>query len=351
MKILIAASGSGGHLMPAIFIAEALKELVPTVEIQFVGSGRPLEAMLIDARGFRRHEIRLGGVKGRGLRGVFDLLLLWPRAFFKVWSLIGAYKPDRCVGVGGYASVLPVLIAFLKGIPTWIHEAEIKPGLANFFLSLFATKVSLANKEAVMPRRSNNVFTGHPVRKELLNARREAVLTEPRKILVLGGSQGAEAIDRAFVDLAPWLKELKLELWHQCRSDNMEKLKLSYAKVDYAVRVDSFIDDMVSAFNWSDVIVSRAGAGAVAEISVVNRPTIFVPYPHAQANHQETNALILVNVGKAIMIKEGDDFGERLKAGLSKILSNALYHEMIETPYEPPNIGAAMRIASGVLGL
>lgn len=353
VRVLIAASGTGGHLFPALFIARAFRELLgERARIEFVGSGRPLEAKLIDGAGFVRHVITTAGVKRRGLKGLLEFASTLPRALLGVRRILKTLKPHVVVGVGGYVSVLPVTLARLYGIKTWIHEAELRPGMANSLLCRYAQRVSIAFEKAVMPRASNLVYTGHPVRPELSQVRPVPDLkASPRRILVIGGSQGAQAIDAAMLGLAEFLRRHEVELRHQTRPENVEAMKSEYASHKLKAEVSGFIDDMAAAYDWCELIVSRSGAGSVMEIGVVNRPAILIPYPYAQGNHQAANARTLESAGKALIVEEGAHFGERLRGALSKLLDPHGYNEIKNRPFESRSPGASHAIARGCLEL
>lgn len=352
-KILIAASGSGGHLLPAVQIAKAIKTLEQNAEILFVGTGRPLEAKLIDAQGFKRVVFDSTGVKNAGLAGVAKFLISLPVAIWQVQKIFSQYKPDIVVGVGGYVSVLPVIIGFLNRKPTWIHEAELKAGMANGLLSWFATKVSIAFSNARLPYMKNIVYTGHPVRQELLTAVKNSdhPLSNQPKVLILGGSQGAHALDEAGIALASYFKQHNLEILHQARQSNVDKVQAAYQSAAVSAKVVSFVDDMTAAYAWADIVVCRSGAGTVMEIEALNLPCIFVPYPFAQGNHQEANAKFLSDRGKAAVVKEGQDFSKRLGLEISSLINQQRYREMLNLPSERRSFSAAEKIAAGVLEL
>lgn len=350
-RILIAASGSGGHLFPALHIARAIKALAPDARIEFVGSGRPLEEKLIVGNGFPRHIVKITGIKQRGIKGIFDFLGAMPRALSSLRSIVNDLKPHVVIGVGGYVSVLPVVLARVRGIPTWIHEAELKPGLANAFLSVFSDKISTAFQGAQIRRKSAVVYTGHPVRAGLNEIRRSSPREKLSHLLILGGSQGAQGIDRAMGELGTFLRDRGIEVWHQCRADNVDSVKAAYASHGVSARVDSFIDDMRGALSWSDIVISRSGASAIMELGVVNIPSVFVPYPFAQGNHQLANAKVLAAAGKALIVEEGEGFPTRLKAALEKLLTPDFYAETLSRPYEGRSADAATTIARGALQL
>jgi UDP-N-acetylglucosamine--N-acetylmuramyl-(pentapeptide) pyrophosphoryl-undecaprenol N-acetylglucosamine transferase len=352
LKILIAASGTGGHLFPALHLANSFKKLDNRINIEFIGSGRPLEGKILGQTGLPINVISMVGVKHRGVLGFVKFLFLLPAAVIATCKLVKRFKPNIIVGVGGYVSVLPVLIAYFLRIPTWIHEAEIQPGMANAFLKYFATRVSVAFSNATLLGPSKVLFTGHPVRDEMKNVSIGISEEErPKRILLLGGSQGAKALDQAMSQLSSQLAKMDIELWHQCREENVQELLLAYKQSGLNARVNAFIENMIEAYSWCDVLIARSGAGTVMEASVINRPIIFVPYPSAQGDHQTANALTLVNAGKALLVKEGEDFSTKLLDAIDNILDKEFYHNMRKMPYEPRSLKAADLIAKGCIDL
>jgi UDP-N-acetylglucosamine--N-acetylmuramyl-(pentapeptide) pyrophosphoryl-undecaprenol N-acetylglucosamine transferase len=353
LKVLVAASGTGGHLIPAVHIVEALKAQDPGCVVEFIGAGRPLEEKLIVEKGWTRHVVQSAGVKKRGPFGVLQFLARLPGGVLKISRLYRSFEPDVVIGVGGYVSVLPVIVARLKGIPTWIHEAELTPGLANKVLSYFADRMSTAFVETKARGRAKVQHTGHPVRSELQSVDRESLPKgHPKHLLILGGSQGARGLDEAVAHIAPMLSERGIEVVHQCRPDAMELVVNSYRAVGVSAHVVSFIDDMAGAYQWSDLIISRAGASSVAEISCVNRPAIFVPYPHQQGTHQSDNARTLVSKNKALLVEENEpDFAKRIKIALEKLLDPEAYRAMKLAPQGVVRLDAAKSIAEGISSL
>lgn len=351
VTIIIAAGGTGGHLIPALEIARALKERAASsgadLRVEFVGSGRPLEEQLVDKLGFARHVVPIVGVKRRGLKGLLEFGLRLPKALLVTWRLISKLKPSLVMGIGGYVSVLPVTLAAVRGIPTWIHEAEIRPGLANWFLMHFASRVSTAFQDARVPRRRGTEFTGHPVRQKLcdLRAQIRPHADAPRRLLVLGGSQGARAIDDAMCSLCGFLKERGLEVRHQARPERVAELQQAYERFQVAASVSTFIDDMAEAYSWADIVVGRAGASAMMEIEALNIPAVLVPYPFAAENHQLANARVLERAGKVIVVEEGDNFPPRLRHAIELLLDPDRYALVHAQPHESRSLTAASKIA------
>jgi len=348
--VLIAASGTGGHLLPAVYIAEALKALEPDLRIVFVGSGRPLEAKIIDERGYERVVIDITGVRRTGLQGIFRLAASLPSAVLATYRILNTFRPSLVLGVGGYVTVLPVLLASLQGVPTWIHEAEHEAGWANKLLAYFATKISLAWPNAKIPCSSKTLVTGQPLRPELAAANfTKSALSKPPHLLVLGGSQGAKALDEGMASLAPWLAAEGIALRHQGRIEQQESLMRIYAKAKVDAQVLPFIEDMVEALQWSDIIISRAGAGAVRDIEISGRPAVLVPLPNSK--EQQDNAEALAARGLIVTVLEGAQFSERLQQAIETLLRSS-ETQGVSLPGRKSNDGAAAKkIAEGCRAL
>jgi UDP-N-acetylglucosamine--N-acetylmuramyl-(pentapeptide) pyrophosphoryl-undecaprenol N-acetylglucosamine transferase len=329
----------------------AIKSRQPEAVVECIGAGRPLEDKIIVGNGFTRHVIKASGVKRRGILGLVEFVTVLPVALFQCIGLFRRFKPDVVVGVGGYVSVLPVIVARLMWIPTWAHEAELHPGLANRVLGYFAKTISTAFADTAIRGGARLLFTGHPVRPELQGVDRSSIRPgAPKRLLVLGGSQGARGLDRAIADFGALLHERGIEVVHQCRPENAELVVNAYRAANVQASVVSFIDDMAGAYEWSDVIISRAGASSVAEISCVNRPTIFVPYPFQQGTHQTDNARALATQNKALIVEETQpEFGRRLRDAVASILSEDTFRAMKNAPCEPRGLEAADAIARGIL--
>jgi UDP-N-acetylglucosamine--N-acetylmuramyl-(pentapeptide) pyrophosphoryl-undecaprenol N-acetylglucosamine transferase len=343
-RILIAASGTGGHILPAVYIADALRQKLSGMEVLFVGSGRPLEEKLIEGNGYNRQVITLTGLKKLGLKGLVQFCLSLPRAIAQTSKLLTSFQPTLVVGVGGYVSVLPIIFARLRGIPTWIHEAEHSAGLANWVLAFFAQGISTAWPDTKIPCAAKVIYTGHPVRPELLHQDFTKLSpSEPPRVLVLGGSQGARSLDKGFEVIASWLADRKVSVWHQCRPEHVDELNQLYVQLGLSARASPFIEAMEEALQWSDVIVSRAGAGAVREIGLSGRPAILVPLPGSQ--EQTDNAHVLLGKGQAIVLQEGDEFPQQLKTSLEKLLVPEYYQYFNRSGKVSEKSEAAERIA------
>lgn len=353
LTVLVAASGTGGHLIPALHIMRAIKQANPDSVVELIGAGKPLEETVIVANGFARHVVSAAAIKQRGVFGLIKFAATVPRAVVECISLFRKRRPNVVVGVGGYVSVLPVFVGRLMGIPTWIHEAELHLGLANRFLGFFADKISVSFPETKVRGRAKAVFTGHPVRPELRDVdRTDCRADAPKRLLVVGGSQGARGLDTMIPAIGELLHNRGVEVVHQCRSENVELVVNSYRAARVKASVVTFIEDMIGAYQWCDIIISRAGASSVAEIACVNRPAILVPYPFQQGTHQTDNARSLAAAGKAVVLEETQgDFATALRDTLARLLNADEYRAMKMAPCEPRGLEAAAAIAQGVVAL
>lgn len=303
ITIAIAASGTGGHLLPAISIAKAIEKKLPAANIFFIGSTKGLESKLIGEAGYQLRQVPYSKVKRMGFSGMLSFLGSLPGNIFKTWRLLRENKVQLVIGVGGYVSVLPVIVAGLTGRATMIHEAERHPGLANKVLKFFARKITTAHEDTDFPRWAPTVFTGHPLRLELLSTDYSKPLpTPPRNLLVIGGSLGANSLDHSLLLIAPELGRLGLQVRHQCRSENQALLEQGYKENKVPATVITFINAMEETYKWADIVIARAGAGLVRELELAGRPAIMIPLPNAQ--EQLSNANDLAKRGQAIVVQE-----------------------------------------------
>jgi UDP-N-acetylglucosamine--N-acetylmuramyl-(pentapeptide) pyrophosphoryl-undecaprenol N-acetylglucosamine transferase len=347
-RFLIAAGGTGGHIFPAIHVSKSILAREPNSKIMFVGTGRPLEDKLIAGAGFELRKIKMVGVSGRGLKGALEFMTVAPAAVFQTWRLISEFKPDLIFGFGGYGSFLPLTLGALRGIPTWIHEAEASPGLANKILGLYVDKISTAfNTGSFNAKKS--IHTGHPVREDLLRVAKKGNLSSPPHLLIVGGSQGARSLDNSIIELAPQLAALNVSVLHQTRPENQQAVAAALVKSGVKHEVTSFISEMASAYDKADVVIARSGAGTVAELSVINRPSILVPLPSAQGGHQLVNAKCLADVGKGVIVEEGPNFGDRLLSAIKKYLEPSVYGAVVSRPGRVQPVNAADAVAEAAI--
>jgi UDP-N-acetylglucosamine--N-acetylmuramyl-(pentapeptide) pyrophosphoryl-undecaprenol N-acetylglucosamine transferase len=324
MKVLIAGGGTGGHLFPALAVAEAFRERDPETQIVFVGSRKGLEASLVARQGYELKAIEVAAWKGKGVVGKLGSLLAIPKSLCQSWRLLRSVQPGLVLGVGGYASGPVVLAAWAMGFRTAIHEQNSFPGLSNRILGRFVDRVfiSFEDSGAHFPRR-NTALTGNPVRKKLRRAS-GASQDQGEKdftLFIFGGSQGAHRLNQAMEESLPHLRDLKgkMRIIHQTGDLDYDYVRTFYQKEGVAAEVHRFVHDMEQAYRVADLILCRAGATTLFELMAMGKAAILVPYPYAANDHQTLNAKALVNAGAALMVANADLNGEVLSRLVRKL--------------------------------
>ncbi|NMO15501.1 undecaprenyldiphospho-muramoylpentapeptide beta-N-acetylglucosaminyltransferase [Pyxidicoccus fallax] len=316
MKVLIAGGGTGGHLFPGIALAEEVTTRHHGNEVVFVGTERGLEARVVPKEGYPLELVKVQGLKGKSFIAFLKALFALPLAFIESFRILARQKPDVVVGVGGYASGPVVLAAWLMGIPTAIQEQNALPGLTNKVLGRVVRVVFIAFDEArrFFPEKKVQMI-GNPIRRKLMdNYLRSHVAHERFSLLVFGGSLGARGINQRMIEALDSLGDLKdgLHFVHQTGKNDLEQVRKGYAEKGFQADVVEFIDDMSSAYARADLVVCRAGATTLAELTVCKKASILIPFPHATDNHQEVNARALVDAGAALMFREAELTGQKL---------------------------------------
>ncbi|MFZ0999825.1 MAG: undecaprenyldiphospho-muramoylpentapeptide beta-N-acetylglucosaminyltransferase [Candidatus Sulfotelmatobacter sp.] len=306
MRAILAGGGTGGHVIPALAIANELKKHY-AAEVLFVGTARGIENRLVPAAGYPLRLVRVGQLKNVSLatraKTVFDL----PRAVWDAGRMLNEFAPDVVIGVGGYASGPAMLAAVVKHIPTLAFEPNVVPGFANRVVARFVSGAAVHFEETAKYFRHAEV-TGVPVRQAFFEipAKRGGVPT----LLVFGGSQGAHAINEAMIRCLPELQRQApgIHIMHQTGERDYNDALVAYQSFSGAAgesaEVFKFIEDMPAAFARADLVVCRSGASTVAEITAAGKPAIFVPFPRAADDHQRVNAEALARVGAAVVVEE-----------------------------------------------
>lgn len=313
-KVIIAGGGTGGHIFPAIAIANALKKIDGNIEILFVGAKGKMEMEKVPQAGYKIEGLDIAGFNRSSLIKNIGLPFKLIKSFFQVRKIVNRFKPDAAIGVGGYSSFPVLRYAQAKRIPTFIHESNSFAGKSNIMLGKKATKVFTGTDgmEKFFPKEKIKV-TGNPVRLTITQAgvsRSEGIkffsLEENKKtVLVVGGSLGAKSINEAIDKDLDKLLNAGLQLIWQTGKPYSPKAKERTAG-KASVWVNEFITQMEYAYAAADIVVARSGAMTVAELCVVKKPVLFVPYPFAAEDHQTVNAKQLVNGNAAAMIKDGE---------------------------------------------
>lgn len=304
VRVLFAGGGTGGHLFPGIAVARELRRRHPDCEVTFVGAGRELEARVLEREGLRLERVRAVGLVGRSPIAVAKGLATLPAAFLDASRLVRRYRPDIVVGLGGYSSGPVVLLAAIRRVATLVLEQNVVPGVTNRLLGRVVQAAAVSYAETLDRFGSKGFVSGNPVRAGFFAAApARHILTEPR-VLVLGGSQGAHALNVAMVEAAPSLAQAPrlVRVTHQSGEADVEMVRNGYRAAGVTARVEPFLDGMDVEMSDADLIVCRAGATTLAEIAAAGRPAILVPYPHAANDHQRFNAAAFERRGAADVI-------------------------------------------------
>lgn len=330
LNIIFAVGGTGGHLFPAVAIAKEFMTRNSANRIIFLGTGKPVEVSVLSEHGFVSRKISAEGLKGRGFLKQIRALIVMARGIFQSIRILKSEKPDLVVGMGSYSAAPVVLAAWLKRIPVVLCEQNVLPGVTNRYLSRIVDRVCVSFKDTLgnMPK-SKIRFTGNPVRKEILEiAGNKKDMKEPFTVLILGGSQGAHGINMAVIEaLEAFSKSEKFFFIHQTGETDEKIVRMAYEKNRIPCEVKAFFKDMARVYERADLVVCRAGATTVAELSAMGKPAIFIPFPHAADDHQTLNARNLCNAGASLLIHEKDLTGEILA---EKILNLAQNYSLLE---------------------
>ncbi|MFL6444452.1 MAG: undecaprenyldiphospho-muramoylpentapeptide beta-N-acetylglucosaminyltransferase [Candidatus Sulfotelmatobacter sp.] len=302
MRAILAGGGTGGHVIPALAIANQLKKEY-SAEILFIGTARGIENRLVPAAGYPLQLVRVGALKNVNLvtraKTAFDL----PRAIWDAGRMLNEFAPDVVIGVGGYASGPAMLAAVVKHIPTLAFEPNVVPGFANRLLARFVSAAAVHFDETAKYFRHGQV-TGVPVRQAFFDIAPK--LGGTPTLLVFGGSQGAHAINAALFRCLPVLQREApgIHIIHQTGERDYNDALAAYERMRESAEVFKFIEDMPAAFAKADLVVCRSGASTVAEIAAAGKPAVFVPFPRAADDHQRVNAEALAKHGAAVVVEE-----------------------------------------------
>jgi len=325
--LMIAGGGTGGHIYPAIAIAREYVGRDASRRVVFVGTEHGLEKTIVPKAGFPLEFISVGGLKGKaGLDLVRNIVRL-PGGFMQAFRVVGKHRPSVVLGVGGYSSGPVLLAAWLRGVPTIIHEQNAFPGVTNRMLAKFVKKVAVAFAEA-LPRlkRLDGVVTGNPVRAEFFTAQRPISSGDKQRLLIFGGSQGSRVLNDAMTGALLFLSRLKdkLEIVHQTGPNDLLRVQQAYQTSGAFpnARIVAYLDPIVDEIAAADLVVCRAGAMTIGELAAVGRGAIFVPFAAATNNHQELNARVVEKAGGGKVITERDLTPERLGVAISEAMSD-----------------------------
>ncbi|KPJ77385.1 MAG: hypothetical protein AMJ54_08225 [Deltaproteobacteria bacterium SG8_13] len=329
-RVVIAGGGTGGHLFPGIAIAREFLDRCPDNRVLFVSTANDFERSVLAGAGFELKKITVSGIKGKGLINKCKSLALVPVGVAQSLAILAAFKPHLIVGVGSYAAGPVALAARLLGIQVVLHEQNILPGITNRALVRFARRIYVSFEQTAARFDARKVrFTGNPVRKEILSLIPDTDNADPQPggepftLLIAGGSQGAHFINITMLAALPLLKEKQLlTIIHQTGAADELPVKEAYRSVGLKASVRAFFDDMDRQYRRADLVVCRAGATTVAELTVAGKAVIFVPFPFAADNHQSLNARALASAGAAEVIEQKDLTAGRLADRINYYAAN-----------------------------
>ena len=331
MKVIIAGGGTGGHLFPGLALAEEFRRRAVDTEVVFVGTEHGIEAKVLPREGYPLKFVRAEGIAGKSL---FRKVKSFGKAFLSVldsYRILDAVLPDMVIGVGGYASGAAVLIAHMKSIPTLIHEQNSVPGMANRILGRFVDQICVTYQESlsVFPK-GKTFLTGNPIRTKILRGDREAgqrlfsLDRDMFTVFVFGGSSGAQSINRTMVSALNYLGEsrTKVQFLHQTGEKDYESVREAYRKAGFKGTVAPFIYQMAEAYAVADLVIARAGATTLAEVTALGKPSLLIPYPYSAGRHQEFNAIKLREMGAASVVFDNEISGAVLARHIQEMHGN-----------------------------
>jgi UDP-N-acetylglucosamine--N-acetylmuramyl-(pentapeptide) pyrophosphoryl-undecaprenol N-acetylglucosamine transferase len=317
LRIMVAGAGTGGHLFPGIAVVEKLMALMENVRACFVTTGRPIENTVLAEKPFETVRISAAGLKGFSISGKARSIGLLVNGVFAARRMLNTFKPHIVLGMGGYSSAPVLIAAWMMGIPRVIHEQNRIPGITNRILSRLSDRVYVSFEDTGIPGAKERIrFFGYPVRPEILQALKASpaggrnsrgVSEKPMTVLVLGGSQGAQSINKGVSGAVRHLKNPgNFKFIHQTGAADEENVRREYESNHVTAVVSAFFKDMATLYQEADIAICRAGAGTLAEIAAARLPAILIPYPHAADNHQLANANGISKTGGVRILLEKD---------------------------------------------
>lgn len=326
MNVIIAGGGTGGHLFPGIALAEEFLRRNRDDRILFVGTEKGIEKRILGDLGFSLQTIDVEGIQGKGMRRSVDAMFRLPGALIQSFRIIGGFSPELVIGVGGYASGPVVLAACLMGIRTAIAEQNALPGLTNRILGKVVDRIFVSFAQTGQWFHARKVMiSGNPIRRGFVAAMKgPGRQNRPFTLLVFGGSQGAHAINQSVLEALDDLGPVKehLRVIHQTGGKDRDVVAHTYRAKGVKAEVLPFITDMAAAYHAADLLVCRAGATSIAEITAAGKAAILIPFPFAVNDHQTKNAEVLMQAGAAEMIPEKELTGAKLAASIMRYYEN-----------------------------
>jgi UDP-N-acetylglucosamine--N-acetylmuramyl-(pentapeptide) pyrophosphoryl-undecaprenol N-acetylglucosamine transferase len=367
LSVLIAGGGTGGHLYPGIAVARELMARAPGAAVTFVGTAAGIESRVVPREGFALNVIRSAGLKGKSAQSIARGVALLPVSATDAWNVISRTRPAVVIGVGGYSSGPVVLLSALRGIPTLLMEQNAMPGITNRMLAPVVDAAAVTYEESVRFFGSKAFVSGNPVRPEFFREQVPSPVIQEEgahgiehsppgaaRILVFGGSQGAHAINMAMVEAAARLAAgaPRVAVTHQTGQSDLEMVRDGYRRAGFEARVEPFLFAMDREMKSADLVICRAGATTLAELTAAGKPSILVPLPTATDDHQRKNALALVKQGASKLVEQRELSGDRLAAEIHALAGDeAQRRRMSEAARRMARPDAARVIVDKVLAL
>jgi UDP-N-acetylglucosamine--N-acetylmuramyl-(pentapeptide) pyrophosphoryl-undecaprenol N-acetylglucosamine transferase len=325
LRVVIAGGGTGGHLFPGIAVARELLRRQPDATVTFAGTARGIESRVVPREGFELDLLRSAGLKATSVAARIRGFGLLPVSGLDAWGILSRRTPDVVIGVGGYSSGPVVLAAAARGIPTLLLEQNAVPGITNRLLARVVSAAAVTFEQTASYFGRRGIVTGNPVRPEFFNSSTpETEPAGPPGLLIFGGSQGAHAINVAMVEAAPKLaaRPGRVAVTHQTGERDLELVRDGYRSAGLDARVEPFLFNMDREIRAARLIVCRAGATTIAELTASGRPAVLIPLPTAADDHQRKNAEVLGAAGAAEVIEQKDLSGDVLAARIGVLLDD-----------------------------
>ncbi|MGM0596017.1 MAG: undecaprenyldiphospho-muramoylpentapeptide beta-N-acetylglucosaminyltransferase [Myxococcota bacterium] len=353
LKVVIAGGGTGGHLFPGIAMAQEFREM--GAEVAFVGTKKGIEKRVVPREGYPLHFINVRGIKGNSRVKKIVSLLVLPWAFIRSLWLLLKIRPHLVIGVGGYVSGPFVMIASIFRFKTALLEQNTVPGITNKMLARFVKKIFISFPESKKYFPAQKIVeAGNPVRKKIreeINRKAgEKSVKKTKNLLIFGGSQGAHAINMVMQEVLPQLAGCNLEIVHQTGPKDLQQVEKFYGQSQLKSEVLPFIDDMAAAYARADLVLCRAGATTIAELTIAGLPAIFIPFPYATDNHQEYNARSLEKEGAARCMTENELTASKLAELIKNLIEDpAKLKQMSVAMATRANLNATVKIKNELL--
>jgi len=299
--IVIMAGGTGGHIFPALAVAQELKQ--QHWQVSWVGTEQGMESQIVPQNKLEIDFLSVNGLRGKGRLALIKMPFMLIKACLEARKVLQQRKPNVVLGMGGFVAGPGGLMAKLMGIPLVIHEQNRIPGTTNKLLAKVAKKILQAFPGS-FPAKTQAICTGNPLRANFLKQykREHRAIESPLRVLVVGGSLGAQRLNQVMPETAKLLENVSIR--HQTGAKMQQEVEQSYQSKNVQAQVTAFIDDMSEAYHWADVVVCRAGAMTISEVAAMGIPAVLVPYPYAIDDHQTANAEYLVEAGAAVIIQQ-----------------------------------------------